>query len=129
MRCEEVRSVLPELADGEAAAPEAVERHLRGCAACSGELERYRALLFQLRALREVLVEPAPGLLGRILAQVPEPERRSLLRRVAADERLFRAVLSVGGAVVGATAVGLLWWRASRRAVAAGAAAEAGEAA
>jgi hypothetical protein len=129
MRCEEVRAVLPELAEEGVRRAEPVARHLEECRDCAAELDRYRALLLELRALRDVVVEPAPGLLGRILAEVPEPERRSLLRRVAADERLFRAALSLGGAVVGATAIGLLWWRAYRRAAASAAQAGTGEAA
>jgi hypothetical protein len=115
MRCEDVRSRLPELAEGALREAGAVEEHLVGCAACSAELRRYRALILELAALREVLLEPPEGLLGRLLAEVPEDHHRRFLERVAGDERLHRAAFSLGGVVVGATAIGLLWWRTNRR--------------
>jgi hypothetical protein len=68
--------------------------------------------------MRDEVIDPAEGLLGRILAQIPEPARRGLVRRVAADERVYRAAFSVGGAAVGATAIAILWWRAARRGLA-----------
>ena len=114
MRCEEVRPLLPELAEGIPREAGAVEVHLVTCAACSAELARYRMIILELSALREVLSEPSEGFLGRVLAQIPESTWRALVQRVASDERLHYAVLSLGGAVVGATAIGLLWWRAKR---------------
>jgi anti-sigma factor RsiW len=115
MTCEEVRAKLPQLAEGGLRAAGAVEEHLAGCAACSAELRRYRALILELAALRDVLLEPPEGLLGRLLAEVPEERRRPFLERVVADERLHRAAFSVGGVVVGASVIGLLWWRTNRR--------------
>jgi anti-sigma factor RsiW len=117
MRCEEVRPQLPDLAEGIPREAGAVEVHLVTCASCSAELARYRTIILELSALREVLAEPSEGFLGRILAQIPESTWRALVQRVASDERLHYAVLSLGGAVVGATAIGLLWWRAKRGAL------------
>lgn len=113
--CEDVRPLIPELSEGALRPAGPVEEHLAACAACSAELGRYRAVLLELAAFREILDEPAGDLLGRLLATVPELQRRRLLERVATDERVHRAVFSLGGAVVGATAVGLLWWRATHR--------------
>jgi len=73
--------------------------------------------VLELAGLRDQLIEPPAAWLERLLADVPEAARRRILARVAADERVQHAALSVGGAVVGATAIGLLWWRAARRAV------------
>jgi anti-sigma factor RsiW len=117
MKCEEVRPLLPELAEGIPREAGAVEVHLVTCAACSAELARYRTIILELSALRDVLSEPSEGFLGRILAQIPESTLRALVQRMASDERLHYAVLSLGGAVVGATAIGLLWWRARRGAL------------
>src|SRR6266542_666541 len=114
MKCEEVRPLLPELGEGIPREAGAVEVHLATCAACSAELARYRSIILELAALREVLSEPSEGFLGRVLAQMPEPSWRALAQRLAADERLHYAVFSLGGAVVGATAIGLLWWRARK---------------
>jgi hypothetical protein len=115
MRCEEVRVLLPELAEGGLRPAGEVEVHLAGCPSCSGELQRYRAVILELAALREALDDPSAGFLGRILAQIPDSQWRVLVHRVAADEALHYAAFSVGGAVVGATAIALLWWRARGR--------------
>jgi hypothetical protein len=117
MRCEEVRPLLPELAEGGLRPAGPVEVHLSTCAECSEELRRYRSVVLALAELRDGLEEAPAALLDRILAQMPETDRRRVLVRVATDERVQHAALSLGGVVVGATAVGLLWWRAARRTV------------
>src|SRR5690349_20736501 len=113
MRCEEVRPLLPELAEGGLRPVGPVEMHLSNCADCSEELRRYRSVILSLAELRDGL-EEAPAAL---LAQIPEAERRRGLVRVASDDRVQHAALSLGGVAVGATAVALLWWRAARRTV------------
>jgi anti-sigma factor RsiW len=118
VKCDEVRPLLPELADVGLRSAGPAEEHLAGCTRCSAELGRYRALIHELSALRGSLEEPPEGFLARLLAQLPEPERASLLRRAAADERLQYAALSLGGVVVGAAAIGLLWWRSARKTLA-----------
>ena len=115
MRCGEIRQLMPELSEGELHEAGDVEAHLAGCAACSLELARYRTVVMELTALRDVLVEPPAGFLGRVLADVPDRQWRALIHRVASDDRLQHAVFSLGGAAVGATAIALLWWRAARR--------------
>ena len=117
MRCEDVRPLLPDLAEGGPRAVGPAEEHLASCAACSAELQRYRTVILELAAMRDRVEEPSEALLERLLADIPEAHRRRLLARVAADERVQHAAFSVGGAVVGATAIGLLWWRAARRGV------------
>lgn len=124
MRCEQVRPLLPELAEGVREAGEA-ERHLATCASCSAELQGYRGLIVEMGALRDVVVEPPPGFLGRVIAQVSEGSQRSVLKRVAADERFQYAAFSLGGALVGAAAMGLLWRRSARRTTAPASAAQA----
>jgi hypothetical protein len=115
MRCEEVRPLLPELAEGTLREAGEVERHLASCGACSVELGRYRTVVLEMAALRDVLVEPAPGFLERVLSDIPERNWRSTVHRVASDERVHYAAFSLGGVVVGATAIALLWRRATRR--------------
>jgi hypothetical protein len=115
MRCEEARALLPELAEGALRAVGTVEMHLASCPQCSQDLRVYRSLLLELAFLRDDEVEAPEGFLERLLADLPEAHRRRLLARVAADGRVQYAAFSVGGAVVGATAIGLLWWRAVRR--------------
>ena len=119
MRCEEVRPLLAELAEGNLREAGEVEQHLVSCADCSAELGRYRTVVLELAALREVLAEPAPGFLDRVISEIPERNWRTRIHRVASDERLHYTAFSVGGAVVGATAIALLWRRAARRSLAA----------
>ena len=122
MRCEQVRPLLPELAEGVPREAGDVERHLATCTSCSAELQGFRSLIAEMGALRDVVTEPPPEFLGRVLAEVSDAPQRSVLRRVASDERFQYAALSLGGAVVGAAAIGLLWRRSARRAVTAQAA-------
>ena len=113
MRCEDVRPLLPELAEGRLRESGPAEVHLASCAICSSELARYRELVASMAALRHEMIEPPPGLLELIMTEAPQ--RAPLVRRVAGDERFQHAALSLGGVVVGATAMGLLWWRLARR--------------
>jgi hypothetical protein len=117
MRCEDVRALLPEMAEGALRAVGPVEVHLATCQQCSQDLRVYRSLLLELAFLRDDQVTAPEGFLERLLADLPEAHRRRLLARVAADGRVQHAAFSVGGAVVGATAIGFLWWRAARRSV------------
>jgi hypothetical protein len=113
--CDDVLPLLPELAEGGLRTAGPIEAHLESCASCSAELGRYRAVLQELGALSQVVVEPSAQFLAGLLAQMPEARRRAFLYRMAADERVQHAALSLGGAIVGATAIGLLWWRVTRR--------------
>lgn len=115
MRCEDVRELMPELAGGELREAGEAEVHLATCADCSSELERYRSVVLSLTSLRDQLIEPSEALLARLLANLPEAHRHRVLHRVATDERFQHAAFSVGGALVGAAAVGLVWWRVARR--------------
>lgn len=114
MRCEQVRPLLPELAGGDLHPVGPLEVHVAGCARCGDELARYRMVLTELRSLRDQDVDPPPELLERLLEEIPESARPGVLRRMAADDRVQHVAFSLGGAVVGATAIGLLWWRARR---------------
>jgi hypothetical protein len=114
MRCEEVGQLLPELAVGNLREAGEVERHLASCAGCSADLRRYRTLLVEMSSLRDVVAEPGPEFLQRMLSSIPERDWRTMLHRVASDERVHVAAVSLG-AVLGAAAIGLLWWRSARR--------------
>jgi hypothetical protein len=114
MICEDVRPVLPELAGGGLREAGAAEVHLATCRTCAEELAGYRLVVAGLRDLREVQVEAPDGLVDRLLAELPAPARPGIITRIAGNDRVHQAAISLGGAVVGATAVGLLWWRAHR---------------
>jgi hypothetical protein len=115
MRCEEVRPVIPEIAEGALRVAGPTEEHLASCPGCGSDLARYQRILLELSLLRDEVIEPPKGLLGALLAELPEYQRRRLIHRMVADERMQHAAFSLGGAVLGATAIALLWWRAVRR--------------
>jgi anti-sigma factor RsiW len=115
MKCDEVRPLLVELAEGNLREAGEAERHLASCAGCSAEFARYRTVVVEMSALREVLAEPPPGFLERVLSEIPERTWRTVVHRAASDERVHYAALSLGGVAVGATAIALLWRRAARR--------------
>lgn len=81
MKCEEVRELMPDLASGLEEVSPALNRHLEGCPACAGKLEKFRqtmALLDEWQApepspyfdvrlqarLREEMAKPAAGWMG-----------------------------------------------------------------
>jgi anti-sigma factor RsiW len=96
------------------------EVHLATCSECAGELARYREIVSAVGALRDDVIEPPPGFVARVVATAERPRLRwrADLRRYAHDRRIHVAAASLGGAVVGAGAIALLWWRLTRRAVA-----------
>jgi anti-sigma factor RsiW len=97
-----------------------VDVHLATCPECATELARYREVIAAVGALGETL-EPAPAdLPDRVVSHVLAAERRWVgrARRVARDRRVHVAAASLGGALVGAGAIALLWRRAARRPVA-----------
>jgi hypothetical protein len=114
MICDEVQPLLPELAGGLPRTAGPVEVHLAICRLCAEELAGIRQVVFELRALRGVILEPPQGALDRLLEILPPTTAPSLLRRFAGNQRAQQAALSLGGAVIGASAVGLLWWRTHR---------------
>jgi hypothetical protein len=92
MNCEQARALLPELAYGDAAQPEAVA-HVRECGRCAAELR-------ELEAVRRVLdAAPTPA------ARVDLP---ALYRDAAARERQRTRRWRRGALVAGAVAAGLL---------------------
>lgn len=96
---------------------EDLEVHLATCTDCAGELSQYRGMLAALGSLRHQLEETPPGFAAGILAFVAATEQGWAERvlRVAHDPRVHMAAASLGGVIVGAAAIGLVWWRARRR--------------
>lgn len=95
------------------------EVHLATCPDCSGELARYREVLAAVAALPDDAEDPPDGFPERVVAHVlgTEPRWMGRVRRLAYDRRARVAAASLGGALVGAGAIGILWWRAARRGV------------
>ena len=109
--------MLPEMAGGRLRPAGPAEAHLAGCAACALEYARFRSVIEGLRSLADHVVEPSADLPERIIAGLPSGRVRVVASRVAANDQARVALLSLGGAAIGAVAVGLLWWRRTRRAL------------
>lgn len=94
-----------------------LEVHLATCQECSQDLARYRELLASLAALRDDTIDPAIDLPERIVMRLAKLDLkwRGELRRIAHHRGTQIAAASVTAALVGAGAIGLLWWRAARR--------------
>ena len=103
MNCQDVRENLIELlAPSEGQADPALAAHVKGCAACAGELESLRktsALLDEWEA-----PEPSPYFLTRLNAHVREEQRKQpegwlLWLRKPSLSAAMATILVIGGAV------------------------------
>lgn len=96
---------------------EDLEVHLATCQDCAGELARYRGLLHTMGSLRYHLEETPPGFTAGVLALVAATEQGwgERIVRVANDPKAHVAAASFGGLLLGAVAIGLIWWRTARR--------------
>lgn len=93
-----------------------LEVHLATCPDCAADLARYRELMAAMASLREEVLDPPVGFSDRLALRLARRDLRvrGELRRLAHDRRARVAAASVGGALLGAGAIGLLWWRARR---------------
>lgn len=102
MQCDRVADRLAPIVDGaERAAPE-VRAHVESCLRCQAELVQYRKLLKALRQLRTDFLEPAPGTVTAILAQLEAAGERGAMRSLLAGRR----AAYLGGIAAAATAAG-----------------------
>jgi Mg-chelatase subunit ChlI len=101
VRCEDVAELLPQLMDGVQPADRRIQRHVESCLRCQAELVQYRKLLRALHLLRTEVLEPAPGLLSEILAELEAAGERRAIRTILTG----RNAAYVGG-IAAATAAG-----------------------
>ena len=97
-----------------------LEVHLATCSDCAGELAQYRGLLGAVGNLKHHLEDTPPGFAAGVLAFVAATEQglSERVMRVAQDPRVHVAAASVGGLLLGAAAIGVIWWRTARRGLA-----------
>jgi anti-sigma factor RsiW len=102
VQCDRVADRLPQIVDGvERAAPD-VRAHVESCLRCQAELVQYRRLLKALRQLRTDFLEPAPGTVTAILAQLEAAGERGAMRSLLTGHR----AAYLGGIAAAATAAG-----------------------
>jgi anti-sigma factor RsiW len=96
------------------------EVHLATCPGCSRELARYREVMAAVGALHDIYETLPIGFTDRVMAKVTSPVDlwRSRATDLVHDRRVHVAAASLGGALVGATAMAIVWWRLAKRAVA-----------
>lgn len=116
LTCEEVAAALPGIVDGNEPVDRRVEQHVGSCLRCQAELAHYRRLLRALRQLRTEYLEPGPGVLSGILANLGDAAERGAIRSLLTGRR----AAYIGGVAVAATAAGaagtiMLVSRASNR--------------
>ncbi|HEX3426443.1 MAG TPA: hypothetical protein VHT30_09950 [Acidimicrobiales bacterium] len=102
MTCDEVSALLPGIVDGNERADRRIQQHVDTCLQCQAQLVHYRKLLRALRQLRTEYLEPAPGLLSGILANLEEAGERGAIRSLISGRR----AAYIGGVAVAATAAG-----------------------
>lgn len=113
MRCEFVAARLPEIVENREVASSEIIEHIDTCLRCQAELAGYRKLLRGLHSLRTDVLEPAPGTLAGILANLEAAGERRAVRSMVTGRR---AAYAGGVAMAGmAGAVGVVVFAARRR--------------
>jgi hypothetical protein len=87
MRCEDMAAELSAAADGSTLLGGDQRRHVERCLRCQAELVQYRKLLRAMRTMRTEVLDPAPGMLADILANVSEAGERRAVRSLIAGRR------------------------------------------
>ena len=87
MRCEELADDLAAAADGSVLLGRNERRHVERCLRCQAELVQYRKVLRAMRAMRTEVLEPAPGLLADILANLEAAGERRAIRSMIQGHR------------------------------------------
>ena len=87
MQCDEIAELLPGIVDGGEIADRRIQRHVESCLRCQAELVQYRKVLRAMRSMRTEVLEPAPGLLADILANLEAAGERRAIRSMIQGHR------------------------------------------
>ena len=112
MRCEDLADALSATADGSVLLGRSERRHVEQCLRCQAELVQYRKVLRAMRSMRTDVLEPAPGLLAEVLANLEAAgERRAIRSMIQGHKAAYLGGLAAAtaagaaGAIVFATRV------------------------
>ena len=103
MRCDQAAQQVAGAGDDGLAPDERTRRHVESCLACQAELVQHRMLLRSLRRLRTEVMEPTPGLLPDIIANLQEAGEEQAVRSLLAGRR-WAYFGGLAAAAAGATA-------------------------
>jgi hypothetical protein len=116
INCDEVAGALSEIVDGSGHADRAVLAHVDSCLRCQAELVQYRKLLRALHNLRTEVLEPAPGTLSGILANLEAAGERGAIRSLLTGRRAaYLGGIAVATAAAGAAGAIVLAHRSRER--------------
>jgi hypothetical protein len=87
MRCDDLSDDLSAAADGSTLLGGDERRHVESCLRCQAELVQYKKLLRAMHTMRTEVLEPAPGLLADLLANVSERGERRAIRSMISGHR------------------------------------------
>ena len=87
MRCEELADDLAAAADGSVLLGSDERGHVERCLRCQAEVVQYRKLLRAMHSMRTEVLEPAPGLLSDILANLEAAGERRAIRSILSGHR------------------------------------------
>ena len=113
MRCEELSDDLAAAADGSVLLGRTERRHVERCLRCQAEMVQYRKVLRAMRAMRTEVLEPAPGLLSDILANLEAAGERRAIRSMIQGHRA--AYLGGLAAATAAGAAGAVFYASRTR--------------
>ncbi len=106
MRCEDLADDLSTAADGSVLLGRNERRHVERCLRCQAELVQYRRLLRAMRTMRTEVLEPAPGVLAGILANLEEAgERRAIRSMISGHKAAYLGGLAAATAAGAAGAI------------------------
>jgi len=106
MRCDDLTDDLSAVADGSFLLGREERRHVERCLRCQAELVQYRKVLRAMRAMRTEVLEPAPGILAEILANLEEAgERRAIRSLISGHKAAYLGGLAAATAAGAAGAI------------------------
>ena len=106
MRCEDLSDDLSSAADGSMLLGAKERRHVERCLRCQAELVQYRKVLRAMRAMRTDVLEPAPGLLAEVLANLEAAgERRAIRSMITGHKAAYLGGLAAATAAGAAGAI------------------------
>jgi len=106
MRCDDLSETLAAAADGTTLLGRAERRHVERCLRCQAEMVQYRKVLRAMRAMRTEVLEPAPGVLADILANLEAAgERRAIRSMISGHKAAYLGGLAAATAAGAAGAI------------------------